>query len=140
MRGLRRTCGRLAALLVLAGATLAALAAEPRTPQPVIERAKAGTTCVADAATMRRTHMDLLKHQRVQTVRQGVRSGAASLKACVECHAGAQTRSVNTAPTDFCVSCHRYAAVQIDCFECHSSHAGAGQTAMAPSTTTVGVK
>ena len=94
-----------------------------RTPVPVIEKATAGTTCVADPATMRRTHMDLLKHQRNDTVRGGVRTGAASLKACINCHASQQTHSVVQAETNFCVSCHSYAAVQIDCFECHSSKA-----------------
>jgi hypothetical protein len=30
---------------------------------------------------------------------------------------------VAAAPGDFCVSCHTYAAVRIDCFECHASKA-----------------
>ena len=112
-----------------------------RTPVPVIEKATAGTTCVADPATMRRTHMDLLKHQRNDTVRGGVRTGAASLKACINCHASQQTHSVVQAETNFCVSCHSYAAVQIDCFECHSSKpSGAAHTAAAPAVQTVGAK
>ena len=28
--------------------------------------------------------------------------------------------AVAAAPGDFCLSCHSYAAVKIDCFECHS--------------------
>ena len=48
------------ALLMLPFAGMAGEA--QRTPLPVIEKAKAGSTCVADPATMRRTHMDLLKH------------------------------------------------------------------------------
>jgi hypothetical protein len=112
-----------------------------RTPLPVIEKATAGSSCVADPATMRRTHMDLLKHQRNDTVRGGVRTGAASLKACINCHASQQTHSVTQGETNFCVSCHRYAAVQIDCFECHSSKpAGAAHTASVPVVQTVGTK
>jgi hypothetical protein len=64
--------------------------------------------------------MELLKHQRDDTVRGGIRGAKYSLKDCVGCHAGAKTRSVAAAPGDFCVSCHSYAAVTIDCFECHT--------------------
>ncbi|MBN8486227.1 MAG: hypothetical protein J0M20_00635 [Burkholderiales bacterium] len=94
-----------------------------RTPVPAVAKAASGTQCVVEPSVMRRTHMDLLKHQRDRTVRVGDRSSAVSLKACVDCHASATTRSVAAAPTDFCQSCHSYSAVKIDCFECHSSHA-----------------
>jgi hypothetical protein len=113
----------LPALLLLGiGATAAAPEAPPasRTPQPVIERGR-GAQCVAEPAFMRRNHMDLLKHQRDETVHRGVRDARASLKGCIECHASAQTGSVARAKTDFCVSCHSYAAVKLDCFECHAS-------------------
>ena len=86
---------------------------------PVIEPAR-GAQCVADPAFMRRNHMDLLKHQRNETVHLGVRDARASLKGCIECHASKASGSVATAKTDFCVSCHSYAAVKVDCFECHS--------------------
>jgi formate-dependent nitrite reductase cytochrome c552 subunit len=76
---------------------------------------------VADPAFMRRNHMDLLKHQRNETVHLGVRDARASLKGCIECHASKATGSVAAAKTDFCISCHSYAAVKVDCFECHSS-------------------
>jgi hypothetical protein len=100
-------------------------AAEPagRTPQPVIERATAGTQCVAEPSVMRRTHMDRLKHQRNETVHRGVREARDSLQGCIGCHASVATGSVAQAKTDFCTSCHSYAAVQIDCFECHASKA-----------------
>ena len=88
-----------------------------RTPLPAVERAKAGTQCVEPADTMRRNHMAYLKHQRDDTVRGGVRGARYSLKACIDCHAGASTRSVNATPDGFCVSCHQYAAVKLDCFE-----------------------
>jgi hypothetical protein len=131
-----------AGLLFFAGVSFSAWAGEvQRTPVPVIEKAIVGTTCVADPATMRRTHMDLLKHQRNDTVHGGVRTGAASLKACINCHASQQTHSVVQGETNFCVSCHSYAAVQIDCFECHSSKpSGAAHTAAVPAVQTVGAK
>ena len=91
-----------------------------RVPQPVIEAASGGQ-CVADPAFMRRSHMDLLKHQRDDTLRAGVRSAKYSLKDCIACHAGKTTNSVSAAPSNFCQSCHAYAAVKIDCFECHAS-------------------
>ena len=107
-------------LLLLAGAAVAG-GAGARTPLPVIERAAPGTQCVADPATMRRTHMDLLKHQRDDTVRGGIRGAKFSLKGCIDCHASQKTNSVAQAETNFCVSCHSFAAVKIDCFECHTS-------------------
>ena len=74
---------------------------------------------------MRRSHMDLLKHQRDDTVHGGIRGAKFSLKGCIDCHASQQTGSVARAETNFCVSCHSYAAVKIDCFECHTGKAGA---------------
>ncbi len=115
------------ASLLLATAALAQQAS--RTPQPVIERAVKGSQCVADPAVMRRNHMDMLRHQRDDTVRAGVRSGQFSLKACIECHASRATGSVTKGETNFCVSCHSYAAVRIDCFECHASKPGAPASA-----------
>lgn len=114
---------RAALLLGLAFAAATVLAADQggRTPKPVIERAAQGAQCVNDPEFMRRNHMDLLKHQRDDTVRQGARTGQYSLKACIECHASRETGSVVRAETNFCVSCHNYAAVKIDCFECHAS-------------------
>jgi hypothetical protein len=42
---------------------------------------------------------------------------------------------VASAPGDFCVACHQYAAVKIDCFECHTGKPGGKQaTAVARGT------
>jgi predicted CXXCH cytochrome family protein len=111
-------------LMLVVSVTLPALAGESRTPHPVIEKARAGTQCIAPPATMRRDHPAMLKHQRDDTVRGGIRGAKASLKACVECHASAATASVARAETNFCVSCHSYAAVKLDCFECHTTKPG----------------
>ncbi|MDO8767997.1 MAG: hypothetical protein Q7K57_04715 [Burkholderiaceae bacterium] len=95
-------------------------ATSSRVPKPVIETAR-GDTCVEDPAFMRRNHMTLLKHQRDDTLRGGIRTSKYSLKACIACHASQATDSVTVASTNFCQSCHNYAAVKIDCFECHAS-------------------
>jgi hypothetical protein len=121
---------RPAGLLCLLGVALTAgtvFAAEPagRTPGPVIERARAGTQCVEPPAVMRRSHMDLLRHQRDDTVRGGIRGAKYSLRACIDCHASTTTHSVSQTSTNFCVSCHSYAAVKIDCFDCHTAKTGA---------------
>jgi len=97
-----------------------ALAGEGGNLQPTIQKATKGERCVAEPAVMRRDHPAMLKHQRDDTVHAGIRGAKHSLAGCIGCHAGAQTGSVAQAPGDFCVSCHRYAAVTIDCFECHS--------------------
>jgi hypothetical protein len=134
----RAIARRVAATLAFACAALAA-ASPARADEglasrglgPSIERAQGGQ-CVADPAFMRRNHMDLLRHQRNETVHLGVRDARASLKGCIACHASAATGSVAAAKTDFCVSCHRYAAVQVDCFECHASRPPALAQAATP--------
>jgi hypothetical protein len=95
---------------------LAAAAALADAPVIRIER---GEACVAPVAEMRRDHMKMLFHQRDRTMRQGIREARASLKGCVECHASQKTGSV-LGKEGFCSSCHAYAAVKIDCFECHT--------------------
>ncbi len=88
--------------------------------QPLVEKAQGGQ-CVDDPAFMRRNHMTLLKHQRDDTMHGGVRTGKYSLKACVACHASQSSQSVSAEKGDFCQSCHSFAAVKIDCFECHAN-------------------
>jgi len=91
-----------------------------RVPRPVIEAAE-GTACVADPAFMRKNHMDLLKHQRDDTMHRGIRTPKFSLNGCITCHASKKTNSVNASAGNFCQSCHTYAGVSLDCFECHSA-------------------
>ncbi len=83
-----------------------------------------GEKCVAPTEIMRRDHPDLLSHQRDETVRAGIRTRQFSLKECVACHAVADADGIAVAyddPAHFCRVCHDYAAVRIDCFECHAS-------------------
>lgn len=89
-------------------------------PKPVIEAGK-GEKCVENTEFMRRNHMMLLNHQRDKTMHQGIRTKNHSLKGCIECHASRRNDSVVGSDQNFCQSCHSYAAVKLDCFECHSS-------------------
>ncbi len=93
-----------------------------RTPVPNMVIENPGK-CVAPAEEMRRNHMEMLKHQRDRTLRQGIRGEPVSLNGCIECHASKKTGSV-LGKGDFCESCHAYAAVKLDCFECHQPKAG----------------
>jgi len=87
-----------------------------------------GSSCVRPKDEMRRIHPDLLKHDRINTMRLGIRGKDAnheldgSIKACVTCHAikgddGKYVRIDNE--KHFCSSCHVYAGVSFDCFQCH---------------------
>ncbi len=82
---------------------------------------------------MRINHMRLMVHDRDMTVHDGDRQVKYSLKACVECHAVNGDDAQPVAVTDekhFCRVCHDYAAVKIDCFECHNSKPEMTSTAM----------
>jgi len=109
----------------LAALALAALLAMPAgaaagVDKPVIEKARSGP-CIAPPEVMRREHPDMLKHQRTITVHEGVVNAKVDLEKCVACHASKTTGSVAASPQDFCESCHAYAGVKLDCFECHAS-------------------
>ncbi len=93
--------------------------ASAATNTPKLDIGKGGQ-CVEDTQWMRKNHMHLLKHQRDETVRKGVRDEKRSLKNCIECHASIKDDSVIARDDSFCVACHRYEAVSTDCFECHS--------------------
>jgi hypothetical protein len=100
-------------------ATQPAAAPSSRVPRPLLAQ-PSGERCVADAAYMRRHHPDLLVHQRDRTVREGVRGTRDGLADCVACHASPATGRVTGSADAFCESCHRYVAVQLDCFDCHA--------------------
>jgi len=98
------------------------LAGEGRVPLPELSKGK-GDACVEATDEMRRNHMRYLLHQRDDTMRKGIRTKKHSLKECIDCHVqnDKQGRPIPVnAPGQFCQSCHDYAAVSIDCFQCHS--------------------
>ncbi len=99
-------------------ATVLAAGGLAEAPRPTI-RIEKGDACVAPVERMRRDHMTMLLEQRDRTMHQGVRTPRFSLKGCVDCHADAKTGSV-LGKEGFCSSCHAYASVRIDCFECHT--------------------
>lgn len=102
--------------LLLPSALLAAV------PFPDIPKGK-GEKCVAPLDEIRQTHMDLLYHKRDKTVHEGIRTKQYSLRDCLNCHV--QPRDDGKYPDihskeHFCNACHSYAAVKVDCFQCHS--------------------
>jgi len=113
-----RAIGASVILLIMAGLSAVAVSPQANGAPPVVKIEKPGQ-CVEPTAVMRRDHMKLILHQRDQTMHRGIRTKQHSLKNCVDCHASAKTNSV-LGKDGFCESCHTYAAVQMDCFECHS--------------------
>jgi hypothetical protein len=109
----------------LAGA-LCALATQAVGAPFVVPGSKAAglESCVEPTDFMRRNHMEVIKHQRDETVHSGIRSTKHSLAGCVECHASTTSEGVLipvNAPEQFCAACHAFTAVRMDCFGCHAS-------------------
>ena len=111
--------------LLLAGSVLLIPATgSAGTPLPVIHEPEGeGVECVEPEEVMRRDHMNFILHQRDETMYKGIRSSKYSFAECIDCHVQPDENG-NIAGIDnkehFCNSCHEYAAVTIDCFECHA--------------------
>lgn len=80
--------------------------------------------CVQPEAEMRRNHMKYILHQRDETMHEGIRTRTYSLEECINCHASKDEATGKWIRIEdkrhFCATCHTYAAVHIDCFQCHS--------------------
>jgi hypothetical protein len=131
----RRALRALTAFAFLAGAAAPAPAAEggaaaSRVPQPTVAISAPGK-CVEDTPFMLRNHMEVLKHHRDRTVHEGVRTTQHSLANCVNCHASPKSGRAAGGKDAFCESCHRFAAVKLDCFECHADRSQPGLAANA---------
>ena len=90
---------------------------------PLVEVVEPEGKCVEPTDVMRKNHMEFILHQRDETVHEGIRTSKHSLKQCVSCHAVKNDQGEYVHVDDskhFCVSCHEYAAVNIDCFQCHA--------------------
>jgi len=90
---------------------------------PVVPKAT-GTPHPEGNAYMRRWHMQMMRHDRDVTMYQGVRPVDASLNACFECHTVRDYAGTPVTVADerhFCRTCHDFAAVKVDCFDCHRS-------------------
>jgi hypothetical protein len=120
----KRGWGAAAAAALLLAVALPSLGHEEkgagRVPAPHVDEGKGGK-CVRDTEFMRRNHMNLLKHQRDETVHKGIRTTQYSLKNCIECHASQKNNSVVGTNENFCQGCHSYVGVKLDCFECHAT-------------------
>ncbi len=83
-----------------------------------------GDHCVMPTEFMRRNHMLMMYAHRKDVLVEGIRTTKFNIDGCVNCHAvkGEDGQPVSfDNPKHFCRTCHSYAAVQIDCFECHNS-------------------
>ncbi len=112
---------RLIKALLISVLLLFAAASSAEVPRPTITHGEG--ECVEPEDVMKRDHMEFILHQRDETMEKGIRTTKHSLKQCVSCHAikddkGEYIHVDN--PKHFCASCHEYAAVKIDCFDCHA--------------------
>lgn len=103
------------------------VSAESLVPKPpeAAKKYNEKTQCVRPIADMRRNHMKYLLHERDETMHEGIRTKQFSLKECIDCHNApgkdGKVASIEDKNHDhFCSTCHNYAAVRIDCFDCHS--------------------
>ncbi len=81
------------------------------------------TLCVEPVEIMRRRHFDFILDHRDRTVIQGIRTKQYSLIGCIDCHITPDEQGKYarySEDTHFCASCHQFAAVTIDCFQCHA--------------------
>ncbi|MEE8351402.1 MAG: hypothetical protein V3R37_04325 [Rhodospirillales bacterium] len=110
----------LAGVLLLAPVTAGAAETGALGPNPA--KAYKGDKCVEPADVMRREHMNFLLHQRGKTVKEGIRGKKYSLRQCIECHAVPDKMAGGERTVQpFCGECHKFAAVNIDCFQCHNN-------------------
>ena len=114
-------------LVVLVGLTALPMLSTAGDLGPVPPKAKTDandtTKCVEPVEDMRKNHMEFLKHKRDETMREGVRTKTHSLVECIDCHVTPNEKGEFARIGDdnhFCSSCHNYAAVNVDCFDCHS--------------------
>jgi len=111
--------------LALCGLVLLAFSVSvtAETPKPVIPEGK-GEQCVAPTEDMRKNHMKYIKHQRDLTMHEGIRTKKFSLVECIDCHVVPDDKGEFPqigSDDHFCSSCHNYASVKVDCFQCHAT-------------------
>ncbi|OOG22496.1 hypothetical protein B1C78_14845 [Thioalkalivibrio denitrificans] len=106
----------LAGLLLAAAALLLAGCSPVEAPQMMEAR---GDQCVEPVEVIRRDHMTILKAEKDRAVNLGVRNPDHSIRGCVNCHVS-PTASRDDPATHFCLNCHTFTAVRMDCFQCHA--------------------
>lgn len=114
-------------LVILVGLTALPVLSNAGDLGPTLPKAKMNfsenSKCVKPTGEIRKNHMELLKHKRDLTMREGVRTKDNSLTECIDCHVTPNDKGDFARFGDdehFCSSCHNYAAVNVDCFDCHS--------------------
>jgi hypothetical protein len=86
-----------------------------------LERFSDTQGCVEPVEEMRKNHMEYILHQRDETMHRGIRSTQYSLEQCINCHVSDAPDAPRVSSEEhFCNSCHTYASVRIDCFQCHA--------------------
>ena len=91
---------------------------------PDVPEAPKGEQCVEPTPEMRKNHMEYILHQRDKTMHEGIRTKTYSLKECINCHVPENSSARFGDDKHFCSSCHNFAAVSIDCFQCHADRPG----------------
>lgn len=77
--------------------------------------------CVEETVEMRKNHMEYILHQRDETMYKGIRTKQHSLAECINCHVSESPDAARYGDDEhFCSTCHNYASVKIDCFQCHA--------------------
>jgi len=112
------------ALILLPGLATADKNWRQNSHSQAAEMARDGGSCIRETAFMRRNHFELIEHQRDITVHEGVRDTEDSLAKCINCHVNKDESGRHipiNSDHEFCAGCHKYTAVTIDCFSCHSN-------------------
>ncbi len=124
LHSLLSTLGKIGIGLLLSLAVSAQSITIPQPPKAKKDFSDA-QKCVEPIDIIRRDHGTFLKQHRDDTMRHGVRNTQYSLVACINCHvtqdAAGNYPNIKEGSEHFCRSCHTYAAVSIDCFQCHTS-------------------
>lgn len=106
--------------LVLAGlATILTGCGKVEAPSPHLVLEARGDQCVEPTEVIRRDHMKILMHERDEAKLYGRRNPDHSFVGCVDCHVS-PTASRDDPSTHFCMACHQFNAVRMDCFQCHT--------------------
>jgi hypothetical protein len=112
--------GRALPALLLAGLALTlAGCGKVEAPSTLLVQEARGDQCVEPTDVMRRDHMKILLHERDEAKLYGRRNPEHSFVGCVDCHVS-PTATREDPSTHFCLACHQFNAVRMDCFQCHT--------------------
>ncbi|MFO8003611.1 sulfur reduction protein DsrJ [Thioalkalivibrio sp.] len=112
--------GRALPAWLLAGVALTLAGCDTvEAPSDLLVQQARGDQCVEPTEVMRRDHMKILMHERDEAKLYGRRNPEHSFVGCVDCHVS-PTASRDDPATHFCLACHQFNAVRMDCFQCHT--------------------